>query len=390
MKKEKAIGRLLVVLLVLSLINTESPAVCAKTMKKTVIQLGQAYDLYEKKKSLEGFDLDELTFKSTDKSVVQVDEDGIVTALAPGEAKIKVKSENKTFVFPFSVKKKGLVYPAACMLVGEKLDMCFNSGERLSDYKWESDNNKIAVVSKKGIVTAKKKGRVTITGSNGEKTFSCKLTVKNKPKSIIYLTFDDGPSKQTTPKILKILKDNDIKATFFEIKPQDSTLYLTKQIVEEGHKLALHGWSHDYRAIYKSEQAYRDNLDNLRDYFFKKTGVWCRLTRFPGGSSNTVSRFNKGIMTKLTKKVPEWGYKYYDWNVSSMDAGGCDTADEVYRYVTGGLKKNRENVVLMHDSVNHKMTIDALERIIQYGKSRGYTFLPMSDSTGEIHHNVNN
>lgn len=361
-----------------------------KILKQTTLLLGQSYDLMEKKGSIKDIDLEELTFQSTDKSVIRVDEYGVITAMAPGDAKIKVKSEDNTYIFPVHVKKSGMIYPTASMLVGEKLAMCFSTETDVSEYKWKSSNKQIASVSRQGIVTAKKAGKVTITGIGEKRSFSCELTVKKKPRSIIYLTFDDGPSKQTTPKILKILKDNDVKATFFEIKPQDSTLYLTKQILQDGHKLALHGWSHDYKAIYKSEQTYRDNLDNLRDYFFEKTGVYCVLTRFPGGSSNTVSRFNKGIMTKLTKKVPGWGYKYYDWNVSSGDAGLNYTGDSVYKSVIGGLKKNRENIVLMHDSSNHNMTIDALARIIRYGKANGYTFLPMTDSTAEYHHNVNN
>lgn len=361
-----------------------------KTLKQTTLLLGQSYDLMEKKGSIRDIDLEDLTFKSTDKSVARVDEYGVVTAIAPGEAEIKVKSEENTYIFPVCVKKSGMLYPTASMMVGEKLAMRFSAETDASEYKWKSSNKKIASVNRQGIVTARKTGKVTITGTGKKRSFSCELTVKKKPKSIIYLTFDDGPSKQTTPQILKILKDNNVKATFFEIKPKDATLYLTKQILDEGHKLALHGWSHDYKAIYTSEQTYRDNLDNLRDYFFEKTGVYCVLTRFPGGSSNTVSRFNKGIMTKLTKKVPEWGYKYYDWNVSSGDAGLNYTGDSVYRSVINSLKKNRENIVLMHDSNNHKMTIDALARIIRYGKANGYTFLPMTDSTAEYHHNVNN
>lgn len=161
-------------------------------------------------------------------------------------------------------------------------------------------------------------------------------------------------------------------------------------MLDEGHTLALHGYQHKYDIIYQSQKVYRANLDKLRDLFFQKYGVWCTVSRFPGGSSNTVSKYNPGIMTKLTKKLHGWGYHYFDWNVDSCDAGGARSAQETFNNYKKGLRKGRGNVVLMHDFANNDKTINALERMIQYGKENGYTFLPITASTNEVHHMVNN
>ena len=103
-----------------------------------------------------------------------------------------------------------------------------------------------------------------------------------------------------------------------------------------------------------------------------------------------VSSYNPGIMTKLTKKLDGWGYHYFDWNVSSGDAGGAKNAKEVLHNFKNEISDRRANVVLMHDFYKNDKTIDALDRVIRYGKKKGYTFLPLTASTEEVHHVVNN
>jgi hypothetical protein len=111
------------------------------------------------------------------------------------------------------------------------------------------------------------------------------------------------------------------------------------------------------------------------------------LTRFPGGSSNTISaNYNKGIMTRLTKKLPELGYQYFDWNVDSNDAGGAKDADEVFKNVTEGVAKRQNSVVLQHDTKS--FSIDAVERIIAWGLCNGYTFAPLNHDSPTSHHGV--
>ena len=248
-----------------------------------------------------------------------------------------------------------------------------------------------------GNVDTSKVGTYTVhyevTDANGNKTKKDRKVAvieKSETAGIIYLTFDDGPSVTSTPYILDILKEEGVKATFFIINYNENTEYLVKRIVNEGHTIAIHGYSHDYNQIYQSVDAYMENITKLRDKIKQTTGVDTKITRFPGGSSNTVSSFNPKIMTKLTQKVVEEGYRYFDWNVSSEDAGGASTSQAVYKNVTEHLSHKRSNVVLMHDFSNNKKTINALRDIIHYGKNNGYNFEKITESTPMVTHRVNN
>ena len=212
----------------------------------------------------------------------------------------------------------------------------------------------------------------------------------SKKRPMIALTFDDGPNRYTTPKVLKILKQNNVKATFFELKPAKKDFDLTKRVLDEGHTLAMHGYQHKYDIIYRSEKTYHQNLDKLRNLFFKKFGVWCTLTRFPGGSSNTCSSYNPGIMTRLTKKLDGWGYHYFDWNVSSGDASRGTTPAQEMHNLKKETTKGHDSVVLMPDFYNNQPTLKSLDKYIKYAKKKGYTFMPLTASTAEVHHGVNN
>lgn len=210
-------------------------------------------------------------------------------------------------------------------------------------------------------------------------------------KSRIYLTFDDGPSGNVTPLILDILKENRVKATFFIIDYSADKLPLIKRMVNEGHTVGIHGYSHDYKKIYASDNAFMNNIYTLRDKLKSDTGYTATVMRFPGGSSNIVSkRYNKGIMTRLTKRVTKEGWRYFDWNVDSTDAEGAKTADQIFSTVTGNLKKNRSNIVLMHDSVEKITTAHSLERIIEYGRKNGYIFCAFDEKTPDVKHPISN
>lgn len=216
-------------------------------------------------------------------------------------------------------------------------------------------------------------------------------TNENKEKSgVIYLTFDDGPSSSITPKILDILKKKNIKATFFILNYDNVGEKLVQREINEGHTVAIHGYSHNYKTIYTSVNSYMENITKLQAKIKNSTGYNATITRFPGGSSNTVSRYNPGIMTKLTKEVVSRGYKYFDWNVSSGDAGEAKTSQDVYNTVTRGLKKSRANIVLMHDFSGNTKTLNALENIINYGINNGYTFDKITENTPMVTHSVNN
>lgn len=208
---------------------------------------------------------------------------------------------------------------------------------------------------------------------------------------VVYLTFDDGPSKSITPKVLDILKQKDVKATFFVINHDDSLNYLIKRACDEGHTIGLHSYTHNYQKIYSSVKNYFDDLDKISNKVYSITGKNSNIIRFPGGTSNTISKkYSKGLMTTLTKEVSKQGYKYYDWNVGSGDAGGAKTKEDVYRNVTKSLKKNRANIVLMHDFENNYKTLNALSDIIDYGIENGYEFKAISSNTTQIAHKPNN
>lgn len=207
----------------------------------------------------------------------------------------------------------------------------------------------------------------------------------------IYLTFDDGPSETITPRILDLLSEKGVKATFFVVGFDEEKEKLISRIYDEGNTIGIHGMSHNYSEIYTSIQNLINNFDSLEEQVYNLTGGHSNFIRFPGGSSNTVSKnYCKGIMTEAVQLVTENGYIYFDWNVDSQDAGGANTAEEIYNNVISGIKPGRTNIVLMHDSAGHQATYEALEGIIEYGIENDYVFRPITDKTPQVKHNVAN
>lgn len=230
----------------------------------------------------------------------------------------------------------------------------------------------------------------TVKDSSGNTYFTKrKVNRISGNNGVIYLTFDDGPSG-ITPKILDILKKEDIKATFFVVNYSELYENVVKRIIEEGHTIGLHSYTHKYKLIYSSEESYFNDLEKLRTRVKNTTGIDSNIIRFPGGSSNTISRFNQGIMTRLVKMVKDNGYHYFDWNVDSGDAGGARNSTDVYNNVIGNLNIKRNNVVLMHDLGNNLKTLNALESIIKDAKAKGYSFDKITYDTPMVVHGINN
>lgn len=238
----------------------------------------------------------------------------------------------------------------------------------------------------------------TVTDSFGNSDTEVRIVqVKAKPKpkpqqaevtpsgKVIYLTFDDGPSKYTE-KLLRVLKQYNVKATFFVTKTGYS--YLIGDIVSQGHAIAAHAYNHDYGQIYASEEAYFNDLQKILNLIKSQSGADTKLLRFPGGSSNTASRFNEGIMSRLTNEVVDRGFRYFDWNVDSNDAGGAKTAEKVYENVINGVQGRRVSIVLQHDTKSY--SVDAVEKIIIWGLENGYTFLPLKGDSPTAAHDVRN
>ena len=202
---------------------------------------------------------------------------------------------------------------------------------------------------------------------------------------VIYLTFDDGPS-QYTEKLLGILAKYNVKATFFVVNYGHREMIAREAAA--GHTVGVHSLTHDYNKIYASEEAYFADLQAMNEIIKAQTGSYSTLIRFPGGSSNKVSSFNPGIMTRLTKAVVAAGYQYFDWNVSSGDAGLTTDTEEVFQNVINGIGNRNYAIVLQHDSKGY--SVDAVEKIILWGLANGYTFQPLTPSSPGAHHHINN
>ncbi len=208
----------------------------------------------------------------------------------------------------------------------------------------------------------------------------------------IYLTFDDGPSANTE-KLLNILKKYDVKATFFVTNQRTSYGYddMIKRAYNEGHTIGLHSYSHVYSQIYSSVDNYFADLYAIQDKVKRITGYTSTIIRFPGGSSNTVSKnYDNGskIMTKLSKAVESKGFRYFDWNVLSGDAGETTDTSVVTKNVIKALGNNDTYVILQHDT--QTFSVNAVESIIQYGLSHGYTFRAITMQTPDVKHHLNN
>ena len=212
------------------------------------------------------------------------------------------------------------------------------------------------------------------------------LPVVTPPGKVIYLTFDDGPGAHTE-RLLDILDQYGVKATFFVVNT--GYMHLLPRMVASGHAVAMHTATHRYEKLYANEHAYFSDLQTIQNAIQAQTGAAPTILRFPGGSSNVISkRYNRGLMTRLTTKIKELGYRYFDWNVDSGDAGKSKSSGEVYMNVTTGVSKRDVSVVLMHDIYGY--TVDAVADIVEWGIARGYTFLPLDASSPECEHPINN
>ena len=329
-----------------------------------------------------------------------------VTATDNYDKKIKVKnvlskdkssvtysatdSSGNTKTVTKKVLYKDVEAPKIEVIGGEEMyiklgDIYDDPGVKVTD----NCDGEIKDVKREGSWNANKLGDYTLTYTATDKagntsTATRKVIVSN---GVIYLTFDDGPNSGTTNVILDILKEEGVKATFFVTNNGPDELI--KREFDEGHTVALHTASHDYSIVYASVESYFNDLNSVSERVRRITGQESKIIRFPGGASNTVSRrYSNGIMSRLTQEVVNRGYKYYDWNISSGDAGGTTLASGVYSNVVSGLRHDRPNMVLMHDIKAH--TRDALRDIIRYGKNNGYRFERITMDTEMITQRVNN
>ena len=187
----------------------------------------------------------------------------------------------------------------------------------------------------------------------------------SREEKVAYLTFDDGPNISVTPKVLDILKKEDVKATFFVIG---------KYVYEEGHYIANHSYSHNNDILYKTEENFKDEINKTDSAIAKAIGKekYCSYVfRFPNGY---MSANNKSKKKKMLEVLSKMNYAYIDWNCLNNDSMKKYSSDELLR----NLKKSAENkntlVVLMHDTKDVSNSSNVLQESIEYLKSKGYRF----------------
>ena len=205
------------------------------------------------------------------------------------------------------------------------------------------------------------------------------------PEKWVCLTFDDGPSK-TTPEVLAALDAAGVHGTFFVVATDYNEKYLPllTEAVSAGHQIALHSASHEYSDIYRSSDAYWEDIALLKERIAPYVDAESiRYLRFPGGSTNTVSRRygGKGLMKQLKAEVEQKGWHWVDWNVCAEDAvGGHPSAGTIYRNVVHETGQQTNCIVLMHDSSSTHTTAEALPDIIRWYADNGYTFLTVAEA----------
>lgn len=264
------------------------------------------------------------------------------------------------------------------------------------------DGDMTAQVSVSGSVDTSKMGSntltYTVTDSNGNTVTDSRYVyvyekqavsaTQNPGDKVVYLTFDDGPSKHTAT-LLNILDKYGVKATFFVTNQFPSQQGMIGEAHRRGHTIALHTYNHKFNEVYASEAAYYEDLQKIHDIAYAQTGVTPTIVRFPGGTSNTVSRkYCKGIMSTLADTLSYHGYFYCDWNVDSRDAAGAKSTDAIASNVIAGIQKHNISIVLQHDIYGN--SVNAVEQIIFWGLENGYTFLPMTESTPMVHFPASN
>ena len=201
----------------------------------------------------------------------------------------------------------------------------------------------------------------------------------------VYLTFDDGPSVYTE-EILDILDQYGVKATFFVVgKENEASREALIQIVERGHSLGMHSYTHKYVEIYGSVESFAEDFVKIRSYLEEVTGVTSNIYRFPGGSSNSISNVD---MWEFVDYLESWDVSFYDWNVASGDGSSRQlSVSELVKNSLEGIESRGTSIILMHDAASKRTTVEALPTIIERIMAMEDTeILPITEETIPIQH----
>lgn len=207
-------------------------------------------------------------------------------------------------------------------------------------------------------------------------------SANSAPNKTAYLTFDDGPSGNTDI-ILQTLQEENVKATFFVVGTDNAdNLARMRRIVQEGHTIGMHSYSHSYKKIYASVEAFLKDMYQVFNLIKDTTGVTPTCFRFPGGSINS---YNKAVYKDIKAEMIRRGFVPYDWNVSSGDASTTKyTPEQLTGYVLNGIGSKSRIIVLMHDSSSKENTAQAVRQIIIGIREKGFIFAPLDYQTKPI------
>ncbi|MCI9476636.1 polysaccharide deacetylase family protein [Anaerovoracaceae bacterium 41-7] len=204
---------------------------------------------------------------------------------------------------------------------------------------------------------------------------------KAKSKTV-YLTFDDGPSQTCTPEVLDILKEHNIKATFFVVGKISENRDIVQRIIDEGHTIGIHTYTHSYEYVYQSMDTYLADFEKLWTELYEEFSYRAEIFRFPGGSVNT---YNYTLCQQIIAEMYRRGFVYFDWNASAEDAAsGNPSSDVIAERILNGVHNADRSIVLMHDSASMGSTVEALPEIIEQLQDEGYAFDKLDRSVKPI------
>lgn len=203
----------------------------------------------------------------------------------------------------------------------------------------------------------------------------------NEKEKEIYLTFDDGPSTNITPEILNILKEENVKGTFFIIgKEINGREDILKRIYEEGHSLGLHSFTHERNNLYNDNNKFLKEMLTTQDLIYKTVGIKPTALRFPFGCNNNTYKLKESLVDLLHKN----NLKIYDWNVDSKDGESHSASESLF--IKNSISKKDSIILLMHCGTANKNSPKALKEIIKYYKDNNYKFKTINSDTKELFH----
>lgn len=246
------------------------------------------------------------------------------------------------------------------------------SSQDVSDRRQTTDNQK----KDSGNETQQTRYDSVVTGIDTQDNLAKETDVHK-----VYLTFDGSPNANTD-KILDVLAQYGVKATFFVTGDDSEEMKsVYERIVADGHTLGMHSYSNKYSTVYASAEAFTEDFDKLSTYLKTVTGADCKYYRFPGGSSNEISNVD---MTAFVHVLNEKGITYFDWNVSAGDTSSDYTVEDVVTNVTAGVTRYKTSVVLLHDGEDKSTTVEALGPMIEALQKMKAEILPIDENTTVI------